>query len=111
MTLWFDDGAMAAATSIRLWTGMMALGMMVWLTACDPGGVEQAIRTIEATQLTRSISRDAIHQTTPAAVSDVTNPCHAGGCHGELKQNEQRYKHKPYADERCLDCHKGFHTA
>jgi len=41
----------------------------------------------------------------------VTGPCTAGGCHSELRKKEERYKHKPYVDGRCLDCHKGFHTA
>jgi predicted CXXCH cytochrome family protein len=41
----------------------------------------------------------------------VAGPCTASGCHSDLHKDDERYKHKPYADGRCLDCHKGFHTA
>ena len=43
-------------------------------------------------------------------VMDVAGPCFANGCHAELKRVEQPYKHRPYADERCRDCHTLFHT-
>jgi predicted CXXCH cytochrome family protein len=41
----------------------------------------------------------------------ISNPCFESGCHSELKANEALYKHEPYVDEKCLDCHVLFHTA
>ncbi|NOY98294.1 MAG: hypothetical protein GXP40_03680 [Chloroflexi bacterium] len=38
------------------------------------------------------------------------SPCFADGCHSDLTEHEQRYKHQPYVDGRCLDCHDQFHA-
>jgi predicted CXXCH cytochrome family protein len=43
---------------------------------------------------------------TPVSV----NPCFESGCHSELHVNDGPYKHQPYVDEQCLDCHVSFHT-
>jgi predicted CXXCH cytochrome family protein len=47
---------------------------------------------------------------TTASVSTQANPCFESGCHAELKTNEGPYKHQPFVDNRCLDCHIAFHN-
>ncbi len=49
-----------------------------------------------------------IKPTPPVSVSEA-GPCITGKCHIDLHQKDQRFKHKPYVDERCLDCHADFH--
>jgi predicted CXXCH cytochrome family protein len=49
--------------------------------------------------------------TQPAnSITISINPCFESGCHAELKTNEAPYKHQPYVEGRCLDCHITYHT-
>lgn len=43
-------------------------------------------------------------------VSSQVSPCFESGCHAEVKANEGPYKHQPYVDNHCLDCHTTFHN-
>ena len=49
--------------------------------------------------------------TQPAGpISTSASPCFESGCHAETKANDGPYKHQPYVDEKCLDCHVAYHT-
>lgn len=72
--------------------------------AATPGAlVQSATRTADPTRLP-----DMSVPNVPFA--NQVGPCFAGGCHSDLKTKEELFKHQPYVDSRCLDCHKGFHT-
>ncbi len=48
--------------------------------------------------------------TVEAATTVMPGPCFESGCHADLKTHDAPYKHQPYIDNRCLDCHTTFHT-
>lgn len=93
------------------------LGALVGLIACEPA-LEPATRALSpifhagdalpSEPATRATLGTATKSAPPASVSGA-GPCVAGNCHTDLHQKEQRFRHKPYVDERCLDCHKNFH--
>ncbi len=41
----------------------------------------------------------------------MTSPCFDSECHSELLIQEEEYKHRPYADLKCLECHETYHNA
>jgi predicted CXXCH cytochrome family protein len=44
-----------------------------------------------------------------AAAVTMTSPCFDSGCHSELIEMEEEYKHRPYVDQKCLECHQIYH--
>lgn len=106
----------------------MGLGLLLALTACQPeemprlivGSNEPMPQTL-ATQpavSTQDRTGESVSVTTIQTPSvrasvnqtDSGEPCLASNCHADLKQKEQQYKHQPYTESRCLDCHTDFHS-
>ena len=73
----------------------LTLGLLLVLTACT------------ATQI---LPADVDSVTTDSVISQTVNPCFESGCHQELRSAEEVFKHAPYANGLCLDCHKQYHT-
>ncbi len=45
-----------------------------------------------------------------AATLTMTSPCFDSGCHSDLIAQEEEYKHRPYVDQKCLECHENYHS-
>lgn len=43
----------------------------------------------------------------PTAAS--VSPCFESGCHAELHVDEGLFKHEPYVEEKCIECHSIYH--
>ncbi|MBT3315907.1 MAG: hypothetical protein HN390_14970 [Anaerolineae bacterium] len=45
----------------------------------------------------------------PETPTAMASPCFDSGCHIETLIEEAEYKHRPYADQQCLECHEKYH--
>ncbi len=111
-----------ACSASRLETIVQILCLALWLAACDDNvaielsvanaSVPSATAPQAATEGTNRLTSESgiMNVTVTAPPMAQTGPCFESGCHAELKSGDREYKHKPYVDEQCLDCHTIFHS-